>query len=316
MLLSPEAWVHWQVLCHAGSTEVAAFGVTSEHDPLYVERLWVPKQECTAAFCETEEGQFNDLLDWALDNQIAPSRVGRVWLHTHPGDSPGPSGTDEKTFETDFGGPDVAFMLILARGGQTSCRARFKSLKGATVEVPLAIRWSEVHKQFGLPSDAQKAAWLEEYAQKVTATRVTYYFGSAGSGPGPSFGHSTVYQGRGSAWGEWDDYQYPYNGAARTDDDDERPSRGGIVHPDTKEDAKAEFAEWLDDHYDMTIGQLDPDSLAQALKEYQEDGGVAPDDVEELEEAQEVEDVRDVTPSDDATDTRWVITDDDGNYMT
>ena len=47
--LSPWAWLKWQYLCHAGPTEVAGFGLSAEHDLLYLEDILVIGQRATPA---------------------------------------------------------------------------------------------------------------------------------------------------------------------------------------------------------------------------------------------------------------------------
>src|SRR5690606_33202362 len=64
-------------------------------------------------------------------------QFGRLWAHTHPGNSASPSGTDEDTFERVFGGCDWAVMFILARGGETYARLRIG--QGLNVDVPLTV---------------------------------------------------------------------------------------------------------------------------------------------------------------------------------
>jgi hypothetical protein len=84
-----------------------------------------------------------------------------VWLHSHPGDSPHPSGTDERTFRRVFGGCNWAIMFIVARGGQTYARLRFNAGPGGQMVIPVGIRWD-------LPiGDLDEAGWMDEYAEKV-----------------------------------------------------------------------------------------------------------------------------------------------------
>ena len=51
-----------------------------------------------------------------------PEQFARLWIHTHPGSSPHPSGPDEDTFERVFGKCHWAVMFIMARTGQTYAR--------------------------------------------------------------------------------------------------------------------------------------------------------------------------------------------------
>lgn len=243
--MSPVAYLHWQYLCHAGPTEVAAFGIAAADDPLKIERLWVPKQECTPAFCETDEGEFNELLEWAFDNSVAPNRVGRVWFHTHPGSSATPSGTDENTFLKEFGKCDFAVMAILARGGQTSCRLRLMAAGGVSLEIPIEVCWNEMSKELGELVKEASTEWESEYAARVREDR-SYY------NPAPS---GTVSHLRAS-----DLLFSPF--ATET----------GPTEREIK-NAEDDFREWLDARYDMTPEELDADSRKQALEEFESEGG-------------------------------------------
>jgi hypothetical protein len=76
-----------------------------------------------------------DLFDAQVDQGRLPAQFARIWVHTHPGDSARPSGTDERTFERVFGTCDWAVMFILARGGETSARLRLQC--GVAASLPL-----------------------------------------------------------------------------------------------------------------------------------------------------------------------------------
>lgn len=164
--LSPLAALHWQFLAHAVKTEATAFGITNENDGLLVESLWVPKQECSVVTTETDDGEFNEMAEWAYDNQIAPHRIGKIWLHTHPGTSPTPSGTDEKTFIEKFGNCDWTVMGILAKGGDNYARVKFKAGGGHSFQIPIITMWEELHKSLPNLADLSEK-WTEEVKEKI-----------------------------------------------------------------------------------------------------------------------------------------------------
>src|SRR5687767_6696502 len=88
---APLAWLKLQYLCHAGGTEVGAFGVSAAADPLYVERVETVMQGATAARVEFSDTAVADHFDRFADLGVPPGRCGRLWIHTHPGSSPEPS---------------------------------------------------------------------------------------------------------------------------------------------------------------------------------------------------------------------------------
>jgi hypothetical protein len=84
-----------------------------------------------------------ELLDELVDRGLAPQRFARLWIHTHPGESPLSSGTDEetlaRTFETcDGGEPNLLLPPppFLARAGGHSLRG----LKSAGIGLDRAHR--------------------------------------------------------------------------------------------------------------------------------------------------------------------------------
>lgn len=142
LVLTPRAWLKWQFLCHAGPTEIGAFGLSQERSPLVVEDLLVVKQVTTAASVAFDDVAVADLFDAMADRGISPRCFARIWLHTHPGASVTPSGVDEATFRRVFGGCDWAVMGILGRAGRTEVRLRFNAGPGGDVSIPTAVEWS------------------------------------------------------------------------------------------------------------------------------------------------------------------------------
>jgi hypothetical protein len=142
LVFTPRAWLKWQFLCHAGPTEIGAFGLSDEANPLHVEDLLVVKQVTTAVSVSFEDAAVADLFDEMADLDIPPRRFARVWMHTHPGASVTPSRVDEETFDRVFGRCEWAVMGILGRTGRTYARLRFHVGPGGEMEVPVRVVWS------------------------------------------------------------------------------------------------------------------------------------------------------------------------------
>jgi len=98
-----------------------------------------------------------ELFEDQVDMGHRPERFARLWCHTHPGDSPYPSGTDEETLNRVFGGCDWAVMFILAKGGQTYARLRFRAGPGGDVEIPVHVDYTQPFP------GADHTAWGDEY---------------------------------------------------------------------------------------------------------------------------------------------------------
>jgi len=149
-----------------------------------VEDLKLVRQQCTAVSVKFDDGAVADFFDEQVDLGRQPQQVGRIWVHTHPGSSPNPSGTDEETFARCFGQSDWAVMFILAQEGQTYCRLRFNVGPGGALEIPIRVDYTRP-----FPA-ADPSAWNQEYASSVTV---------------PSAEPADVVQ-RGTFWG--DDTEY------------------------------------------------------------------------------------------------------------
>jgi hypothetical protein len=150
--------------------------------------------------------QFDDqsvagFFDDQVDDGRRPEQFGRIWIHTHPGDSPQPSGTDEATFNRVFGGANWAVMFILARGGQTYARLRFNVGPGGEVLVPVDVDYS---REFDA---SDHALWEEEYAMNVSVPPPEPVKGTAeGKLAGIRVDEDFIDSWWRSAWGEYADF--------------------------------------------------------------------------------------------------------------
>jgi proteasome lid subunit RPN8/RPN11 len=158
---SPPAWAKLLYLRDAGKTEVCGFGIADAGDLLHVEDVVLVHQLCTWVSAELEDAAVADFFDAQVDQGRQPEQFGRVFLHTHPGDSPKPSNTDEATFGRVFGSVEWAVMFILARGGACYARLRYNVGPGLDVELPVEV-------DYGQPFAATDwDAWQEEYEAHV-----------------------------------------------------------------------------------------------------------------------------------------------------
>ncbi len=142
LTFAPLAWLKLQFFCHAGDTEIGGFGLSAAKDPLYVEEFVTVRQRATQVTIRFEDGAVADWFDRCVDRGLAPARFARIWLHTHPGASATPSGTDGETFARVFGHCDWAVMFILDRTGQTYARLAFTAGPGGELLLPVRVDWS------------------------------------------------------------------------------------------------------------------------------------------------------------------------------
>src|SRR4051812_46629784 len=158
---SPSAWAKLLFMRDAGDTEIGAFGISTPDDLLFVEDVQLVAQTCTWVHVGFEDEAVANFFDDQVDAGRRPESFGRLWLHTHPGNSPEPSGTDEATFSRVFGRSDWAVMFILARGGQTYARLRYNVGPGAEFKLPVEVDFSRPF------SSTDFETWQDEYLANV-----------------------------------------------------------------------------------------------------------------------------------------------------
>jgi proteasome lid subunit RPN8/RPN11 len=155
--LTPTAWAKLQYLRDAGPTEIGGFGIAPSADLLLVEDIQLVRQLSTATSVEFDDAAVAEFFDEYVDARMRPEQFARIWVHTHPGESPRPSQVDETTFRNVFGACDWSVMFILARGGATYARMQLRAGPGAAVQLPVRLDWQT---PFG---GSDERAWQTEY---------------------------------------------------------------------------------------------------------------------------------------------------------
>lgn len=158
---SPTAWAKLLFLRDAGETEIGGFGIAPADDLLFVEDVRLVAQSADWAHVDFDDQSVADFFDDQVDAGLQPRQFFRLFMHTHPGDSPQPSRTDEETFARVFGGCDWAVMFILARGGTCYARLRYNVGPGLDVELPVDVDYSRPFEA----SDPER--WREEYLASI-----------------------------------------------------------------------------------------------------------------------------------------------------
>lgn len=144
-----------------GDTEIGGFGITSKDDLLLVRDIRLVRQSCTPVTVSFEDEAVADFFDEQVDQGRQPEEFGRIWVHSHPGDSAQPSLTDEQTFARCFGRANWALMFILARFGKTYARLRFNTGPGGSLVIPVAVDFTQPF------AGSDHEAWFDEYAANV-----------------------------------------------------------------------------------------------------------------------------------------------------
>ena len=159
---SPFAWAKLLFLLDLGDTEVGMFGISNAHDLLLIENVVMVEQVCTPTTVAFDDVAVADYFDEQVDLGRTPETCGRIWLHTHPGTCPHPSGTDEETFERAFGTPDWAVMFVVAQGGATYARLRMNVGPGCIKQLAVEIDYDT---EF---AECDHELWQAEYEAAVT----------------------------------------------------------------------------------------------------------------------------------------------------
>ena len=172
LTFSPLAWLKLQFFCHQGDTEIGGFGISSEKDLLYVREFTTVRQDVTSMTVRFDDVAIADFFDACVDQGLTPTQCGRIWLHTHPGESVTPSGVDEATFDRVFGNCDWAVMFILGRTGLTYARLRFAAGPGGHTLLPVEVDWPAWPESAGIPNIGSCfEQWKQEYATNIHRSR-------------------------------------------------------------------------------------------------------------------------------------------------
>ncbi len=156
---SPTAWAKLLCLRDLGPTEVGGFGITDAGDLLNVRDIVLVPQHCNEVFVAFDDTAVAEFFDDQIDQGRQPEQFGRIWIHTHPGESAQPSSVDVETFDRVFGRCDWAVMFILARGGQTF--AELSWLHGGPASIPLDVEIDFTQSFEGSDAEAWEAEYLD-----------------------------------------------------------------------------------------------------------------------------------------------------------
>jgi len=158
---SPYAWSKFLFLRDQGETEIGGFALSAAGDPLLVEDILLVRQYCTVVTVAFDDDAIADYFDQMVDTGVPPERFARIWLHTHPGNSPLPSTIDEATFGRVFNRADWSVMAIVARNDASYARLQFRAGPGGGWRIPVRVDFQQPFAA----SDPE--AWRDTYQRHV-----------------------------------------------------------------------------------------------------------------------------------------------------
>jgi proteasome lid subunit RPN8/RPN11 len=158
---SPTAWAKLLFCRDITDNEVGGFGITEADDLLFVTDFVLVKQKVSGVSVSFADESVADFFEDQVEAGRKPEQFARIWLHTHPGNSPEPSMTDEATFTRVFGSCDWSVMCIVAQDGSNYARLRFNVGPGGEVKIP-------VYVDYGCEFDAADfELWKQQYKANV-----------------------------------------------------------------------------------------------------------------------------------------------------
>jgi proteasome lid subunit RPN8/RPN11 len=158
---SPTAWAKLLYFRDKSQNEVGGFGITAPDDLLFIQEFITIKQEVTCVSVKFNDEAVSQFFDQQVDLGRKPEQFARVWLHTHPGDSPDPSTVDEETFKRVFGGCQWAVMAVVAQDNSTYARLSFNIGPGGQILIPTEVDFS---RDFGA---SDHSAWDAQFQADV-----------------------------------------------------------------------------------------------------------------------------------------------------
>ncbi len=158
---TPTAWAKLLFFRDYDETEITGFGISAADDLLLIEDFVTIKQEVSVVSVSMEDQAIANYFEDQVDAGRKPEQFGRLWIHSHPGNSPIPSSTDESTFQRVFGHCQWSVMFIIARDGSSYARLRFNVGPGGQAVIPVEVDYSSPFSQ----SDLE--AWELEYKSNI-----------------------------------------------------------------------------------------------------------------------------------------------------
>jgi proteasome lid subunit RPN8/RPN11 len=158
---SPTAWAKLLFMRDVTHNEVGGFGITKADDLLFVTDFILVKQKVSSITVAFEDESVANFFEDQVIARRKPQEFARIWLHTHPGDSPEPSITDENTFGRVFGSCDWSIMAIVAQDGSSYARLQFNTGPGGSIKIPVYIDYD---CEF---TGTEIEEWIQQYKANV-----------------------------------------------------------------------------------------------------------------------------------------------------
>jgi proteasome lid subunit RPN8/RPN11 len=161
---SPTAWAKLLYFRDKSDNEVGGFGITEADNLLFVKEFVTVKQDVTPVSVKFDDEAVANYFEDQVDLGRKPEQFARIWLHSHPGDSPEPSIVDDETFERVFGNCEWAVLFVVAQDNKTYAKLSFNVGPGGQLLIPVGIEYRQDFEA------SDQELWDTEYNANVNAT--------------------------------------------------------------------------------------------------------------------------------------------------
>lgn len=126
----------WEILSSRralGDERVGGFGITAVGNPLVIEDI---------RFLERRDGADAEVLEFfarEIERDLPDDRYARVWIGTRPGRSARTTGVEEAIFARLFGTVPWSVLFLVAHGGASYARLRYRLGPGGAWRIPVVI---------------------------------------------------------------------------------------------------------------------------------------------------------------------------------
>lgn len=160
--------------CRAADTEISGMGLVKKDGGVFtVYDIFLPKQECSSASTEMDQGSLADLMIFLHKNKIPQDHM-RCWMHTHYNFGVFWSQTDVDTIELLTGtAKDWMMSIVVNQAGDYKCRIDvMKPFRFAIDDIEVELEQPKIN--------------VDKYKKDIEkmVSRPTYSYGGAAYGQG------------------------------------------------------------------------------------------------------------------------------------
>jgi proteasome lid subunit RPN8/RPN11 len=196
LLFSTYAWAKLHTMLHYDGNEIGGFAITHKEHPFFVLDILIPEQKVSIASVDFDDDDRAVCAAKMYKDGLAAEQFDRIWIHTHPGNSPRPSGLDNETFDKVFDRQTHCCMFIIAMDSSCSCKVKVNTDHvSMTDEIPVRVNWEHFQNKEIKEVKFPVAKWRQEIKDKVSIAKPTVVRYTGNHGTKGQFGFQAVKKG-------------------------------------------------------------------------------------------------------------------------